>query len=768
MRIVYCIPGLYNAGGMERVLTQKVNWLAQHTNWEITIVTTEPVPYGQHRCYFPLDERVEVVELNIDFNADYKKGWVRRIAGHIHKQRVYKTQMVDLLVRKKADVWVSLCGKEIEWMGKVKIACRKIAEIHFAIDFREQWLQQQHKGGIWSAIGKFRTCQLVRNMQRIDRLVVLTSADQQAWQKKGIYHTDVITNPCYIMPQQEGSHHLNQILAVGRLEVQKGFDWLIEAWSKIATNFPDWTLRICGEGNERENLKLKIEDLRLKNRVIMEGLCNNLEEEYQNCKLFVLSSRYEGLPLALMEAMSCGVGCIAMDCEQGPSELIGHNERGVLVKKGDVTGLAQAIAQSINAPTHLQSLGNAARTYALKHWDIASVMQQWMQLFSGIEVVHTVNAFGEQSGGTSTCVYDLAKGMNETQSDSHIQVVVTQPISAKLMGNGEPWIHAVHNDELTSFGYSRALKRALNSTYADIYHTNGLWRYCNHVTALIARKKHKPLVITPHGMLYPQALEHSKWKKQVLKFIYFRHDINTATCLHATCEEEINTIRAYGYKGPVALIGNAVSVPQEIGSLPQRPSTGKKKFGFLGRLHPRKQVERILYAMAQLSAKQQEQSQIIIMGAGDDTYEQFLRYELERLQLHNVIFKGFVSGKDKYIALSELSALIVPSDFENFGMIIPEALLCHTPVMAGIHTPWKALNTCHCGWWKEVSVEHIAQVMKQVIEMNPDEIDAMGQRGEELIRTQHKPDHVHHQMQQLYLWLLNKTNKPDFIYETRD
>ena len=97
MRIVYCIPHLYNSGGMERVLTQKVNWLAAHTDYEITIVTTELTPVGQNEVYFPLDERVRVEALGIDFNADYHKPLLSKYIGHARRLRAYKRALINYI-----------------------------------------------------------------------------------------------------------------------------------------------------------------------------------------------------------------------------------------------------------------------------------------------------------------------------------------------------------------------------------------------------------------------------------------------------------------------------------------------------------------------------------------------------------------------------------------------------------------------------------------------------------------------------------------------
>jgi len=183
MRILYCIPHLYNSGGMERVLTQKVNWLAAHTEHEITIITTEPVPEGIKECYFPLSEKVKVVHLNIDFNADYSKPLLTKYYAHMRRMRTYKCALTEYIHAEKTDLCISLCGKEIAFLRY--LPCRTIVEMHFAKDQRRQLLMANHKGWFWSLVGRVRTWQLVQAVKPLEKLVVLTEADKQEWQKAG-------------------------------------------------------------------------------------------------------------------------------------------------------------------------------------------------------------------------------------------------------------------------------------------------------------------------------------------------------------------------------------------------------------------------------------------------------------------------------------------------------------------------------------------------------------------------------------------------------
>ncbi len=380
MNIVYCIPHLYNAGGMERVLTQKANYLASLPEMHITIVTTEVTPAGKQVCYFPLDERVRVVELNIDFDADFHAPLLRKFVNHRRKQKHYRQALVQVLSETQADVCISLCGKEIAFIGELDVPCRKLAEIHFAMTQREQLLMQYHKGLFWRLLGKIRTRQLQRAVRKVEKLVVLTKADEQQWRKAGVTNTVCIPNPTPIMPDNSGKHDKKTVLAVGRLHPQKGYDLLLRAWAQVAAKHPDWKLQIVGEGDERQHLAALANELGIAQTVQMEGLSNDLTADYRSSGLFVLSSRYEGLPLALMEAMSCGCCCLAFDCPHGPRELIVNEQNGVLLPAEDITALAQAIDHYINHPELRKSLGEAACAHAKAHFALEPVMAQWLQI----------------------------------------------------------------------------------------------------------------------------------------------------------------------------------------------------------------------------------------------------------------------------------------------------------------------------------------------------------------------------------------------------
>lgn len=376
MRILYCVPMLFNAAGIERVLTQKVNWLAEHTKHTFLIATTEPTPEGKATCAFALDKRVEVVPFDIAFDADYRKPLLRKWWGHMRRMKAYKKALTDYIRTNKIDLCISLGGKEIAFLKD--LPCRTMAEMHFAMKQREQLLCAAHHGFVWSLLGKIRTWQLVRAVKPLEQLVVLTEADRKAWNAAGCDNVVCIPNICSLdgqkLPQRKKT---KTVLAVGRLHEQKGFDQLLEAWQGIEKHHPEWTLRIVGEGHKRNELEAQIQCLQLQH-VVLAGQAADVKEEYAKASLFVLSSRYEGLPLALIEAMWCGLPCVAFDCPQGPAELMAEN-RGWLVPNGDVEGLQKQMKYIMTHSEEAAERAHKSQTYAQATYSEQTIMPKWIE-----------------------------------------------------------------------------------------------------------------------------------------------------------------------------------------------------------------------------------------------------------------------------------------------------------------------------------------------------------------------------------------------------
>lgn len=389
-----------------------------------------------------------------------------------------------------------------------------------------------------------------------------------------------------------------------------------------------------------------------------------------------------------------------------------------------------------------------------------------------MKVLQSIPFMLASQGGPSTCTCDLLQGLYDNGANVDLLTSKCNNPKDRNLGEGSQWLKEVKMDYHTPLALSNATDKYLRETEYDIYHANTLWLYPVHAVCAYARKVRKPYVLSTHGMLYPTALAVSSWKKKLMGAMWYNKDIMQADCLHATCMAELEYNRMYGYKGPIAVIPNPVVFHKFVNDNQDTSlnvlTNGKRTIGFLGRLHPIKKVENIIYALNLLEPEFRNKVKLDVMGKFDDKYELWLKEEVKRLGLEDSVeFVGFVSGKEKYERLKKLSALMVPSAQENFGMIVPESLICETPVYASLGTPWSELNECRCGWWRDNEPKTIAGVIKEILSMSDEDLRSMGRNGRRLMEEKYEQHKVAAMMQQLYDWIGNgmkAEQRPDFVF----
>ena len=172
-----------------------------------------------------------------------------------------------------------------------------------------------------------------------------------------------------------------RILAMGRLVPQKGFDLLIESFSRLAEKFPDWSLTILGEGPERRKLEELIQQKHLADRILLSGWLNNPQDTLKQSDLFVLSSRFEGFPNALLEAMACGLPVISFDCDSGPADIIRDGVDGILVPAENVESLTAAIERLLSDSEQRKQLSLRAAEVT-NRFSTARLFERWEQVIS--------------------------------------------------------------------------------------------------------------------------------------------------------------------------------------------------------------------------------------------------------------------------------------------------------------------------------------------------------------------------------------------------
>lgn len=374
LKIVYLTPALYMAGGVERVLTLKANYFAEHFGYDITIILTEG---SDKPLFYKLSDKIKVVNLNIGFEELWTCSFVKKIFVYLKKQRLFKKALTKELMRLRPDITISLLRREINFLNGIKDGSRKIGELHVnRANYRN--FSTQNVGIVKRLFAKFWSHNLVAHLHRLDKLVVLTEKDREAWVE--LNNVVAIPDPLSLYPKGISPLTAKRVVAVARYSHEKGIDLLLKAWSIVEKRVSDWRLDVYGDGNRTPYNQL-IEDLHIDNsRCVLHGRTDNVEAEYVNSSIFVLSSRFEGFGMVLTEAMACGLPVVSFDCPWGPRSIITDGDDGLLVENGNVEALADSLTRLMDDADLLQRMA-VRGVKNVQRFSVDYIAECWKELF---------------------------------------------------------------------------------------------------------------------------------------------------------------------------------------------------------------------------------------------------------------------------------------------------------------------------------------------------------------------------------------------------
>lgn len=377
LKIVYCTPALYMAGGVERVLSLKANYFADHYGYDITIVLTE----GKNKpLFYPLSDKIKVVNLDIDFEELWTCSFLKKILVYLKKQRIYKKRLTEELMRLRPDITISLLRREINFLTSVKDGSKKIGELHVnRANYRN--FEAGEANAIKNLFAKLWMRNLVSHLKSLDRFVVLTEEDKASWIE--LNNVIVIPDPLAFTIDEVSPLTNKRVMAVGRYVYQKGFDLLLQAWAKMENQHSDWELVVYGMG-DRDPYEQIIDDLRIdRSRCHLYSSTPDIKKEYLNSSLFVFSSRFEGFGMVLIEAMACGLPVVSFDCPCGPKDIVRHDEDGMLVPSGDTDSLADAMHRLMSDDGLRKDMASKA-IINVRRFQLNEIAQRWKTLFNSV------------------------------------------------------------------------------------------------------------------------------------------------------------------------------------------------------------------------------------------------------------------------------------------------------------------------------------------------------------------------------------------------
>lgn len=377
-RIVYIVGDLSYPNGMSRVLSQKVNYLAEKTDCKLYVVLTENASMPH---YYELSSKVEYVNFDINFEVIQTMPLLLKLWNYYWKTRQYRKMLTNYLTQKRPDITVSVLRREINFINDIHDGSKKIGEIHFNRKSYRIFNKPFLPSFVNSYITKKWKESLDRQVRRLERFVVLTNEDARNW--VGFDNVLVIPNPIAKFPKVVSDCTRNHAIAVGRYTWQKGFDLLISSWKYVYEKHPDWFLDIYGPGNS-ESYRMLADNEGLSSVVKFHEADSDIYGRYAESSIFILSSRFEGLPLVLGEAMATGLPVVSFRCPCGPEDIISDGVDGILVENANIWELARAICYLIEHVDQRKKYGIEGQKKAMYYHE-DNIMQKWIELFDKLQ-----------------------------------------------------------------------------------------------------------------------------------------------------------------------------------------------------------------------------------------------------------------------------------------------------------------------------------------------------------------------------------------------
>lgn len=354
MKIHFIVADITFRGGIERVTINLANELIKEN--DITIVSYFKT---NKKVNYEFDEKIEIKYLS---NEKYigEPGSLKRLFKFLRKiyivTKYFKKESTDIIVAQGMPVALMLFF--LNFMNKKIIVCEHVHYFYYG-----------------------KIMRFIRNIlyKSYFKLIVLTEKDKKYFQEN-LKNVDCIPN--FIPSISNKTSELNNkvLISIGRLEEQKGYDILVDICSKFLSKYPEWKLKIFGEGNLKEKLQSQIEEFNLQNQILLMGTTDKIEEEYLKSDIYIMSSRFEGFPMVLLEAASYNLPIISFDCPSGPSDIIENGVNGFLIKNFDEKEMQEKI-EILMKNENLRKEMSKNNKEKIEQFSKNTILKKWRELF---------------------------------------------------------------------------------------------------------------------------------------------------------------------------------------------------------------------------------------------------------------------------------------------------------------------------------------------------------------------------------------------------
>jgi glycosyltransferase involved in cell wall biosynthesis len=373
-----------------------------------------------------------------------------------------------------------------------------------------------------------------------------------------------------------------------------------------------------------------------------------------------------------------------------------------------------------------------------------------------MKIAHIVSSIESEAAGPSYSVPSICRGLAGLGEPVDLFSVgmpserLVDGVNDRRFPVSYPWLWPARK-----LGLSHALDRALAQSRHSVWHMHGLWMMPNIYPARHAAKRDLTLLLSPRGMMSEEAMRFSAGRKRLFWKLLQNRALESVDCFHATAEGEAEAIRALGFSQPIAVIPNGIDLPEL--EVPAR--TLLREVVSLGRIHPKKGLDRLIAAWARLEKSHPDWC-LRIVGPDENGHAAELAAQATSLGLERVSIEPPVFGEAKRRLLQQAELFVLATLNENFAMTVAESLACGTPVISTKGAPWGGLVEEDCGWWIDHGVDPLAATLRQAMALPAERLAAMGRKGRGWMERDFGWDGVSRQMMAVYAWLRGAGDRP--------
>ena len=381
MKLLYILGNIINKAGVERIMTQKINYLAE-IDCDVSLLTTDQM--GKP-VSFPLSNKVNYISVNAPIPSRTEYSFLKWLFLFYRSRSIYKETINRTIEDYRPDIIIcttySFDVLDILTDICLKKGVKLVIESH--IEQTNVFMRPRLAyNPLLELYGKHHDIHILNHIRKGAKLVCLTNEDMKSWRQLKVNNVCVIPNMITIRPPKTIDYSSKRAIAVGRYSDQKGFDMLIKVWGRLSKKYSDWHLYIFGNEDRSDYEKMAKEEKCHETCHCM-PVTEDIATEYEKSSIYVMSSRYEGMPLALIEAMSSGLACVSYNCPNGPADIINDGIDGLLAKNGDIDDLEAKMEKLICNETLRRELGTTAKNN-IKRYRPEAIMQQNMSLYKQI------------------------------------------------------------------------------------------------------------------------------------------------------------------------------------------------------------------------------------------------------------------------------------------------------------------------------------------------------------------------------------------------